>query len=194
MTWIFPALFFGPAWATALTLILPTVALSALRWHERRRAGQVLVVGNAGSIFLYVIGRDRTLTQKLVLEGHAPPIYGVTFNHDGTRLASVGWDKTIRIWDAGSGQLVKSWDGRSDDIWGIAYSPDGGKLATGGHDGAVKLWNSQTGELLATYLGHKIAIHAIAFNQDGSLLASGGRDGAVRIWKIGSGPKAEPTH
>lgn len=35
--WIFPAMFLGPAWATALTILLPTVALSGLRWHERRQ-------------------------------------------------------------------------------------------------------------------------------------------------------------
>lgn len=141
-------------------------------------------LATAGSDKVIRLWNAKTLTQKLVLEGHAGQINGLAFNHDGHRLASVGWDKTVRVWDAGSGQLVKSWDGRSDDIWGIAYSPDGTKLASGGHDGAVKLWNPETGELLATYLGHKIAIHTIAFNQDGTLLASGGRDGAVRIWKI----------
>jgi hypothetical protein len=40
--WVVPAAFLGVAWATALTLILPVVALSALRWYERRRAGLVV--------------------------------------------------------------------------------------------------------------------------------------------------------
>ncbi len=35
-------------------------------FKEEPKAGQVMVVGNAGSIFLYVIGQDRVLTQKLV--------------------------------------------------------------------------------------------------------------------------------
>ncbi len=34
--WIFPALFFGPAWATALTILLPMVLLAALRFYEQQ--------------------------------------------------------------------------------------------------------------------------------------------------------------
>lgn len=35
-------------------------------FNEEPKTGQVMVVSNGGSIFLYVIGRDRALTQKLV--------------------------------------------------------------------------------------------------------------------------------
>lgn len=34
--WVVPALFFGPAWATALTILLPMVLLAALRHYEAR--------------------------------------------------------------------------------------------------------------------------------------------------------------
>ena len=141
-------------------------------------------LATAGSDKIIRLWNAKTLAQKLPLEGHNGPIYGLSFNRDGGRLASAGWDKTIRIWDARNGQLVKSWDGHGDDIWGVAFSPNGSKLATGGHDGVVKVWDPETGTLLTTFLGHKTAIHSIAFNRDGSLLASGGRDGTVRIWKV----------
>lgn len=46
---------------------LRTAGFDAVReFKEAPKAGQVMVVGNAGSIFLYVIGHDRGLTQKLV--------------------------------------------------------------------------------------------------------------------------------
>jgi hypothetical protein len=35
-TWIFPAILLSPAWATALTILLPTVLLATVRWHEQR--------------------------------------------------------------------------------------------------------------------------------------------------------------
>ncbi|QDU26491.1 Serine/threonine-protein kinase PknL [Anatilimnocola aggregata] len=125
-----------------------------------------------------------TLKQKLPLEGHSGPVYGLSFNSDGHKLASAGWDKTVRIWDVGTGLLIKSWDGNSGDLWGIAYTPDGTKLATAGQDGSVKLWNAEDGKLLATYLGHKTTVHTVAFNGDGTLLASGGRDGSARVWPV----------
>jgi len=34
--WVLPALFFGPAWATALTILLPTVLLAVWRRYKRR--------------------------------------------------------------------------------------------------------------------------------------------------------------
>jgi eukaryotic-like serine/threonine-protein kinase len=142
------------------------------------------MLATAGSDKVVRLWNAKTLTQKLLLEGHAGPVNSLTFDASGRRLASVGWDKTVRIWDVGSGQLVKSWQGHEGEIGAVAYSPDGKKLATGGADGAVKLWNAESGELLATYLGHKSPIQTIGFNPDGALLASGGRDGAVRVWKI----------
>ena len=141
-------------------------------------------LATGGSDKIVRLWNARSLTQKLLLEGHSGPVYCVSFNNDGHRLASVGWDKQVRIWDAGTGLLIKTWNGQGDDIWGVAYSPDGKKLATGGNDGAVRLWNSETGELQASFVGHRTAVHTLAFNPDGTQLASGGRDGAVRIWKV----------
>jgi hypothetical protein len=44
--WVVPALFFGPAWATALTILLPMVLLAALRHYEGR--SQLVATGRSG--------------------------------------------------------------------------------------------------------------------------------------------------
>jgi len=36
----------------------------------------------------------------LILRGHTGLLTCLSFSRDGTRLASGGWDKTIRIWEA----------------------------------------------------------------------------------------------
>jgi serine/threonine protein kinase len=141
-------------------------------------------VATAGSDKTIHLWNADTLKQRLPLEGHAGPVYGLSFDKSGERLASAGWDGTIRIWNTASGKLMHSWDGKSGDIWSVAFSRSGKKIATGGTDGSVRVWDAESGKLLATYLGHKTSVHTIAFNQDGRLLASGGRDGAARIWRM----------
>jgi serine/threonine protein kinase len=141
-------------------------------------------VATGGSDKVVRLFNAKDLSRKLALEGHAGPIYGLSFHPDGKRLASVGWNKTIHIWNTSNGEPLKKWDGHDSDIWTVAYSPDGTKLATGGAEGAVKLWDAETDALLATFLGHGNSVHSLSFDKSGKRLATGGREGSVRVWNI----------
>src|SRR5262245_21559792 len=74
----------------------------------------------------------------------------------GQRLATVADDMLVKIWDATTGELIKSFDGhehRSPEgfataIYAVAASPDGKYLASGDRIGHVCLWEVETGKLL----------------------------------------------
>lgn len=98
-----------------------------------------------------------------------------------------------RLWNAQSGQIVRSFDNGQGGYLCAAFSADGKRLATGGgsyiqgQDYAVRLFEADTGKLLHSLTGHTRPVHAVAFSPDGRLLASGGSDGELRLWRTADG-------
>jgi hypothetical protein len=77
----------------------------------------------------------------------------VSFSPDGKRLASAGWDRTVKVWDAATGQQAHTLKGHTDGVCGVSFSPDGKRLASAG-DKTVKVWDAATGQQAHTLKGH----------------------------------------
>jgi WD40 repeat protein len=111
----------------------------------------------------------------------------VAYSPDGVRLASASDDKTVKLWQADSGKLRRSFEGHSGGVTSVAFSPDGARLASAADDNTVKLWDAASGKLLRTFEGHGDQVESVAFSPDGARLVSAGADGAVRLWDVASG-------
>ena len=104
------------------------------------------------------------------------------------RLATVGGliavhpDREIKIWDAHTGQEIRSLRGHVGGLRSVAFSPDGSRLASAGLDHNVRLWDATTGQEVLTLRGHLDNIWCVTFSADGYQLASTSVDNTVRIW------------
>src|SRR5262245_61404203 len=96
----------------------------------------------------------------------------VAFSPDGRIIAAGSDDCTIKLWDAQTGQLLRSLEGHTNSVLSVAFSPDGQVLASGSYDNSVKLWAVASGQLLRSLEGHTNSVQSVAFSPDGQVLAS----------------------
>jgi WD40 repeat protein len=67
---------------------------------------------------------------RLTLKGHNSGVCTVAFSPDGKRLVSGSWDKTVKVWDALTGQETFTLQGHTDAVVSVAFSPDGKRHAS----------------------------------------------------------------
>jgi WD40 repeat protein len=73
----------------------------------------------------------------------------LSFNQDGSRLASAGFDRLAKVWDAHTGNELFSLYGNTSNVFGVSFSPDGKYLATAGADGSIRTYVLQMDELIS---------------------------------------------
>ncbi|HEY1022570.1 MAG TPA: hypothetical protein VGE06_09690, partial [Flavisolibacter sp.] len=114
-----------------------------------------------------------------------------TFSHDGKKLATASYDKTVCIWDPSSGVKLVATPRQATYINSLTFSPDGRWLVTGAGNQSVtnggdtaRIWDATTGQLHLNLLGHQKAVFGLAFSPDGNRLLTIDREKAT-LWNIG---------
>ena len=100
--------------------------------------------------------------------------YDVMFTSDGQYLVSASGDKTVRVWDVRTGEIVRVirgqvGEGSEGAIYAVAFSSDNSKAVTGSDDDTLKLWDANTGRLITTMQGHNDDAASVAFTEQHSL-------------------------
>jgi WD40 repeat protein len=127
--------------------------------------------------------------------GHSAKIQNLTFTPDGERMISVSEDKTVRVWNARTGEMLKKFeseigDGSTGMLYASALSPDGNLLAIAGYtitkDNQVyiAIIDMKKGVQVATALGHTNVINGLAFTGNGKYLVSGSDDNSIKVWTV----------
>jgi WD40 repeat protein len=169
-----------PLWSKELEHLVESIAISP--------NNRIVAVSTKGANIELL---DMSSGEKVrTLVGHTSSVCDVTFNQDGSILASAGADQTVRLWNVESAQLLRvlrteplhqaASEVPSDDEDGnimftsVTISPDGKLIAAGGLDCAIRIWRLDTAEEMPIHqlIGHAAAVWDVAFSPDGQCLAS----------------------
>src|SRR5688572_1375053 len=153
-------------------------------------------------LFLLSIIGSRAQAPRIVVNplGHSAKIHNLIFTPDGHRIVSVSEDKTIRIWQAETGEMLKKFESQIGEgpegmFYASALSPDGKLLAVAGYkvesesENYIIIIDLEKGTQVSTAIGHSDIINTLSFSGNGKYLASGAADNTVKIWKVESAPR-----
>jgi len=125
---------------------------------------------------------------QLKISNSAGAITGLAISADGSTMAIVPSDRSLRLWDLPDG-LQEARYPLTDAAAAMALSNEGTVIASASGNGSVRLWDDRSGGLTATAAGN-FPVTALALAADRHGIAAGTADGRLVYW---ASPQAAPV-
>lgn len=154
-------------------------------------------------------------SSKYTRKAHEKDINAIDLSPNNEFFATASYDKTAKIWDSQSGEIVGILRGHKRGLWKIKFCPFDKLVLTCSGDKTLKLWSLQTYQCLKTFEGHTNSVLDCKFinrkkiltndvSNSGSSSGSGGNfevnfkksfneivscgaDGLIKIWDMKTG-------
>ncbi len=85
---------------------------------------------------------NANVSSPLVMRGHTDSMTCMAWAADKLSVVSGSEDKTVRVWDAQTGQETLRGLDHTRTVRAVAVAPDGSFVVSGGDDGTVRVWKS----------------------------------------------------
>ncbi|MDQ2839468.1 MAG: caspase family protein [Acidobacteriota bacterium] len=131
------------------------------------------------------------------LPSEAKVVHAVRFSPKGKVLAWGDSERNVKLWNPGTGKMLKVLRGHSHAVLSLAFRQDGSQLASGSRDGQIRLWDTTAWVCQRVLKGHENSILSIAFHPEGDVIVSSSSDNTIRFWSTQNGEllrRAESGH
>lgn len=164
-------------WRSALFKVGVAVAIAsvAVAYQESALRTQARGAGMVAS-------QTADLAQTLQLSGHKGPVVNAAGSDQGRWIVSASADATLRVWNAGSGALVRTIELDEGAPTALAV---GDRRALAGHrGGAIVLWDLEKAEKIATYQLGNASVTSLAFTTEPNVFAAATQSGSVALFDV----------
>lgn len=143
--------------------------------------GKLLAVATGQEVRIWDVTTSQ-LYAILVID-HTDLVWTIAFDPQGQLLASGGADRTVRLWNVQTLELICTFYGHTDWVWTVAFCPTTGILASSSEDHTIRLWDIQTKEVAGILKAESGPLRTVAFSPQGRFLAGSGGP-MVCIWDL----------
>ncbi|MFC1577199.1 WD40 repeat domain-containing protein, partial [Candidatus Omnitrophota bacterium] len=145
--------------------------------------GKTLIASSDNDIILWDISSGRAQTAS---EAHDEEVVDLAVSRHGNIFASISRDRTLVLWDIGTGKRIRTIDEDSLGFMSsIAFSPDGSVLACKLRD-TLRFIDTASGDTLSSALLDADISYTkhLEFSPDGLTVLLQQHDGTVEIWPL----------
>jgi WD40 repeat protein/serine/threonine protein kinase len=129
--------------------------------------GRTVLVTYATSKALVFDAGTGTKISELV--GHDGRVVNGMFSADGSRMFTIGRDKTTRSWTR-EGTPLEVLRGHQATVWNGRPMPDARRFVTSSVDRTVRIWDLETEQSIAT-IAHQAPVSALDVSRDGRIFS-----------------------
>jgi WD40 repeat protein len=120
---------------------------------------------------------------------HEEYVNGAVLTKDEGRILSWSGDKTLRLWDAASGQQIGPAMRHDDLVRGAVLTRDEGRILSWSHDNTLRLWDAATGPAMR----HEGWVYGAVLTRDEGRILSWSADQTLRLWDAATGQQIAPV-
>lgn len=128
------------------------------------------------------------IDNKAALTGHKNAVLEARWSSDGVHIVSASADKSCGIWNAETGQRVRSWAGHTKIVNCIAAQRRGPVMAaSGSDDGSIRIWDARKRSPAQSIPDCRFPVLAIAYADDGNSVFAAGVDSTIGQYDLRRG-------